>query len=270
MLLMIDRIQKALQRDIATLTFNDNSYVDEAFMARCVSNNFAGWYDQDFVEHQVAFVLHNCATRPGGRVLDAACGHGKHSEALVGRGLRVLGTDVSGAVISHLSERNIDGAEFRCLKFREMDFANEFNLAIALGNSLSLLPRQELPEAVRKLAAAVAVDGRLFIEMDNRPYFISHEAGRKTWTYRADRWIMLSSHYYDSRDNLEKTIDTTVDLMDGSVDQFLLTKCLYDPQELMQCLQEADLQIESTFGDWSGSEITPDSPSILIVSRRAF
>ena len=260
----------ALQRDITALTFDDNSYLDEAFISKCVAEGFAGWYDQAFVEQQVDFVLRRCSIPRGARVLDAACGHGKHSEALARRGYRVLGTDVSSTLIAHLSQKGIAGADFQCMRFAQMSLPDEFGLAIVLGNSLGLIPRSEFQTAVCRLAASLTARGYLFTEMDNRPYFISHEAGRKTWSCHAGDRLVFSNHYYDPDARLEKTMDISIDLNDGSIQQFLLTKSLYDYEELLGCFRIANLEIESVFGDWNGKGYKEQSPSILVVSRRAF
>ena len=49
--------------------------------------------------------------RPGGRVLDVACGHGRHVRYLSSLGLAVVGVDRDGAALAAL--QGIDGVEIR-------------------------------------------------------------------------------------------------------------------------------------------------------------
>ncbi|MFC1820229.1 hypothetical protein ACFLZG_03975 [Thermodesulfobacteriota bacterium] len=85
-----------------------------------------------------------------------------------------------------------------------------------------------------------------------------------------NRWIILSEHYYDEKDKLEKTLDIGIDLQRKEIYQFRLTKCLYDHKELSGLLKQTSLKELGSFGDWDGSPVSENSPSLLIIARREF
>jgi ubiquinone/menaquinone biosynthesis C-methylase UbiE len=262
-------VRSALRRDIKKLSFGDNSYNQEAFFAASIADGFAGWYEEGHAERQVDFILRECGVRPGSEVLDAACGHGRHAELLTEHGHRVTGIDTSEALITHLREKTGDRIRFQKMSFSQMTFRDAFDQAIVLGNSLGLIPRAELGSVLGRLRLALRPGGALFIEMDNRPWFVSHEAGHRSWSFHRGCLLMLSQHHYEEAERLEKTIDTSIDLDSNEVTQFCLTKTLYDCGELMELLRHAQLRVEHAFGDWDGHAAAEDSQTLLMAARRS-
>ena len=48
---------------------------------------------------EVDFILDLCDLKPGARILDLACGFGRHALELAGRGYAVVGVDITPAYI---------------------------------------------------------------------------------------------------------------------------------------------------------------------------
>jgi SAM-dependent methyltransferase len=95
--------------------------------------------------------------RPGGRVLDLACGHGRHARFLAGRGLRVLGVDRDPDALATLV--GLPGVETRRADLEQGDWplGGERFDAIVVTNYLH---RPQFPH----LVAALAADGVLIYE----------------------------------------------------------------------------------------------------------
>ena len=244
-------------------------YYSESFFAQSIEDDFAGWYNEDAVKRQIDFILQHCQVKPNSKVLDVACGHGRHAALLGKRGYQVLGTDISDRLIAYLTETYSDEKiSFEKRTFMEIDYSGVFDLAIVLGNSLGLIPRDEFVIVMNKLRKSLKKGGCLFVELDNRIHFIKDvEAGKKFWNYHADRWLVLSEVYYDSENKLEKTVDISVDLEDMRVSQYPSTKSLYDHDELCDLLAGTNFIVRQSFGDWEGNEISEASPSLLIAAQ---
>jgi SAM-dependent methyltransferase len=102
---------------------------------------------------------------PGARVLDAGCGTGlPTARRLAEAGARVTGIDIS-AVMLELARANVPEADFRLL-----DIANvgpelgEFDGVVAFF-SLLMLPRAEIPDALRRLHRVLRPGGWLALAM---------------------------------------------------------------------------------------------------------
>ncbi|QQC93946.1 class I SAM-dependent methyltransferase [Streptomyces alfalfae] len=95
------------------------------------------------------------ALPPGSRVLDAGCGTGlPTARQLTEAGLTVLGTDISAGMLE-LAGKNVPAAEFRQIDIADLraDGPNGIGRfdGIACFFSLLMLPRPEIPEALRRL-----------------------------------------------------------------------------------------------------------------------
>lgn len=265
---LMKALQQALHVNIQDISFKDNMYTDERFFTDSIHEGFAGWYEEEALVSQVDFVVNSCAIPVPGNVLDLACGHGRHAVLLAQHGYDVVGADISPVLIEYLNTTyGGSNLQFERRTFLDMPTSVGFDLILILGNSLSLLPKQDLPLALRMVRKSLVPGGRVFVQLDNRLHFVRDEAGTRHWAYHADRWLDFSEHYYAPEEELEKTIDTSLDLRSGTVSQFLLTKSLYDYQEIAGRLADAGLRLLQGFGDWDGGPVTEDSPCLLLVAQ---
>lgn len=92
---------------------------------------------------EMPFLLSTLGDPTGKRVLDIACGTGRHSIELAARGAVVTGIDVSTSMLERARELAAKKS-VKC-QFMEMDMSNlgdtemgEFDLVLCLGNSLAL------------------------------------------------------------------------------------------------------------------------------------
>lgn len=267
---LIEILKQALSCDITRIGFDDNVYHDEHFVDLSISNRFAGWFSEPDVVKQVDFIFKHCNIPEHATILDVACGHGRHTCLMGQQGHDVLGIDISEKLILHLQDSYGDGAKFEKKSFQDIDYSCIFDLAIVLGNSLSLLPRNQIAGAVQNLRSSLKTGGNLLVEFDNREYFVRNEAGMRRWNYHAERWLTLSEHYYDDIEKLEKTQDVGIDLQTMRIDHFPLVKSLYDHNELSALFKEADLREVKAFGNWDGSPVSEASPSIILIIEREF
>lgn len=267
---LIEVLKKALSTKIEELSFDNNSYLNDGFIERSINTNFAGWFSETDISIHTEFILHKCQIPAKSKILDAACGHGRHTNLLSQCGHDVVGTDISSRLISYLRNKYGPEAKFEKKRFRDIDYSATFDLAIVLGNSLSLVPRYEITDALSRLCNSLKIGGKLFIELDNRSWFLRNEAGKHFWNYYKNRWLTLSEHYYDGKDKLEKTLDIGIDILTEEIDLFCLTKCLFNHEEFSGFLKKTGLKEFRSYGDWNGSPVRDDSPSLLIIAQREF
>ena len=104
-------------------------------------------------------------------VVDVACGTGRHAAMFHGWGLRVEGADLSPAMIdrARTSFGQPDGLRWAVRAFDEPRApAEPFDVAVCVGNSLSLAPDMAtVHRAIRQMLAAVRGDGAVVIQVLN-------------------------------------------------------------------------------------------------------
>jgi 2-polyprenyl-3-methyl-5-hydroxy-6-metoxy-1,4-benzoquinol methylase len=90
---------------------------------------------------EVDFVVDALGLAPASRVLDVACGHGRHSLELARRGYAVVGVDLSEPSLSiarqDAASRGLD-VRFVRSDMRDMTFLEEFDAAINMFTHLAI------------------------------------------------------------------------------------------------------------------------------------
>ena len=96
--------------------------------------------NQSWVEdtqRQVDFLLEKLQLQRGAKILDLACGFGRHSLALARRGFSVTGVDITPDYVRYAREQaeseGLD-ARFLCADIREVQFEGEFDAVLNMAD----------------------------------------------------------------------------------------------------------------------------------------
>lgn len=207
---IFDTLSSYLKKNPFEFDFKDNVYNDESIFLDSIKSDFAGWYDPKDIKNQIDYILKCCRPNKRDPILDVACGHGKHSIELAKRGYNVIGIDISNVLIDHLNKVRNYGALFQKKRMTEISESGEYGLIIILGNSLELMPENECKQSLFQIYKAIKEDGYIFLQIDNKKFFIKEEANIKNWNCFENRWLNISEHYFDSKRNLEITRDNRI------------------------------------------------------------
>lgn len=158
--------------------------------------------DQSWVEdtaRQVDFLAETLHLRGGEKILDLACGFGRHSLELARRGFDVTGVDITPAYIAYAAEqaeRERLNARFLCCDIREVQFTEEFDAVISMADgAIGYLENDaENLKIFQVIARALKKGGRHFMDIMNAGYADTHfpcrmwEAGKKCLTLSSFEW----------------------------------------------------------------------------------
>lgn len=133
-------------------------------------DRFVNWEGR--LAHELPFFDRLLGERGLQRVLDAACGTGQHAIALARRGYRMVGADLSAAMVERAQENAAAAgveARFVVAGFGQLAALGEtFDAALCLGNSLPhLLTAEAISAALADFAAALRSGGLLVIQNRN-------------------------------------------------------------------------------------------------------
>jgi SAM-dependent methyltransferase len=104
---------------------------------------------------------------PGEAVLDAPCGHGRISERLAARGLRVAGVDASELFLDVARAGGSD-VDYRRGDLRELPVDGPFDAAISWFTSFGYFDDDGNRKVLDEYRRVLGPQGRLLIEMHNR------------------------------------------------------------------------------------------------------
>lgn len=206
------------------------------------------------------------------RVLDLACGWGRHL-----RLLRQGGHDITGIDLSLPLLRRADGEDgLVCGNMLHLPFASSsFDVVLNLATSLGLFLDDDM--ALAALAEARRVlrpGGLLLIEGMHRDDVVARFAERDEWTLGDGTRIRARRRFDPLRGISHEVLRWRRDGGgDGEMDGHGAgSKChslrLRTGTEIAALLEGAGFVVEGAWGDWDGSAFRADSPRLLVRAAR--
>lgn len=142
---------------------------------------------------EAAFAWKALKLRRGARVLDVACGTGRHAVLLARRGASVLGVDASPEYLraARSAARDLPTARFVRGDMRRIPLVGEFDAAINLWTSFGYFARPEDDLRVLRGVARALKPGGLFL-IDVIDYgWLKRRGQPRRWDRRADGAYLL-------------------------------------------------------------------------------
>lgn len=157
-------------------------------------------YEQTTTRQEADSVEKILHLRTGSRILDLACGAGRHSIELASRGYEVVGYDLSESLLrtarsaarrSHVKPAFVRG------DMRELRWKGEFDAAINMFTSFGYFDREEEDRKVLAgVARALRPRGKFLMERFNRDA-LAYELPAQAWRVREDGSIILQEDSFD-------------------------------------------------------------------------
>ena len=148
---------------------------------------------------EVDFVLRSLRPPEGARILDLPCGYGRHAALLARRGFRVVGVDLSIAMLAEARRRSTEGPRLRFRRddMRRITYRAEFDAVINLYTSFGYFTPAQNVAALRRMARALRPGGRLLVDHRDPVY----DAGlpRRLWYRTGKTRFVLEDRRFDRR-----------------------------------------------------------------------
>lgn len=202
----------------------------------------------------------------GTRLLDIACGIGRHSRALAAHGFAVCGIDYTSAYLQKARETPTD-AHFLRGDMRRLPFRNAaFDAAINLFTSFGYFEDdRDNHAALHEMARVLRPGGRLLLDIQNRDGIAQ--------TFQAQGWseipggYLLEDRHWDCRNGRTETTWTFVRQGKNLV-SYRVSVRVYTCTEIERMLDTAGLDVIEIAGSWEGDPLTMDSRRQIVTARK--
>lgn len=237
---------------------------------------FLEWFGEDYLAlyphrdeeeagRSVELFLDHFAPGPNARVLDLACGAGRHLVRLDGAGLRGTGLDLSMPLLttaqSARGDLRLTRGDMRYLPYG----TGVFDLVTNFFTSFGYFDEESDDRRVLAEIARVLRPGGGFL-MD----FLNAELVKRTLRPEDERTVG-DRHVYQRRRLIgqDRIVEKEIEIVDGNgVSRTYFERVrLYGVEELQAVLEASGLTPERRAGDYDGSPFTADSPRCIILGR---
>lgn len=240
---------------------------------------FSAWFDSPYyhrlyrdrssneAEKFLDTLLKRLPLQPGAKVLDLACGRGRHALALRARGFNVTGVDLSPNNIAHAQGFADAQLQFRVHDMRvPLGEPNRFDCVLNLFTSFGYFASHAANLLVLQVAAeALRPGGTLVLDYFNT-----------SWLERAlvpdESKTLEGTTFHLTRRLHEGSFEKRIEFIDdeGQPQCFTERVMALRPEHFEQAFAGAGLQVQAAFGDYDLNPFNPHtSPRLLYVVRKS-
>jgi SAM-dependent methyltransferase len=239
-----------------------------------VTEWFEQWFGEEYLRlyphrdeqdaERAVTLVDRVAKLDGARVLDLACGPGRHAVRMGERGARVLGIDLSMPLLHRARHGNPPFTSLVRGDMRYLPFGSgAFDLVVNLFTSFGYFAedRQHV-QVMQEVADALVPGGMLFMDYLNavsvRANLVPHE--ERTF---GTRRVAIERRLSDD----ERFVIKEMHLIDDGR-SFVERVRLFSADDLGEIMQTAGLQVAQRFGNYAGDDLGSDTPRAILVARR--
>ncbi|SEW13731.1 Methyltransferase domain-containing protein [[Clostridium] fimetarium] len=225
-------------------------------------------------ENQVDFIVKTLELTGNERILDLACGFGRHALSLARRGFQITGVDITKEFIQDaIQNAESEGlkAQFINSDIRDLHFANEYDVVLNLADGAIgyLESDEENLKIFDVISNALKPGGKHFMDICNAQHAEQYfpvqywDAGEST--------LSVSRFEWDDKKRIMLYGDATIvygeaakkpDIAYGAPQR------LYSIDEINEIWKQRGMQVMQTFSDYYGKEASYKNLQLMVSSRK--
>lgn len=196
----------------------------------------------------------------GGRVLDLACGAGRHSIYLNQLGFDVIGIDLSEESIKIAKRNRNETLDFFVHDMRDLYWDNHFNCILNLFTSFGYFKDDEdHQKTISSVASSLKYGGKFVLDFLNSKKEIEN-------LVLEERKVVDGINFHIIRRYDEGRIFKRVEITDGEAQHVFEEKVrAFTKDELVDMIMEADLRVEHIYGSYQLDEFDIEQSQRLII-----
>lgn len=247
------------------------SWVEEFFDGDTYEKDYAGILaDAEGTAREADFIADRLELKETDRVLDLACGHGRHAVLIAGRVASVVGLDRTERFLESArdaaAERDVPNCEFVLGDMRELDYTAEFEAAYNYFTAWGYYSDEENFDVLVRVCRALKPGGRFLLELTSRDALMRRFKPRD-WREMIDGTVITEDRRFDYASGrlLNKR---TYRFPSGEVKEVEVALALPAADELARIFRRAGFAEARAVAAPTGEELTIDSFRVAVIGRK--
>lgn len=232
---------------------------------------FEEWFGEEYLrlyphrddheaERAVSLITRSVSLQPGWRVLDVACGAGRHARAFEAAGARCTGLDLSATLLQvarGLTRAPLVRADMRQLPIRP----GSMDLTVNLFTSFGYFEQDaEHTAALGEMILTVRPGGWFVIDFLN-PEAVRRQLVPEETVALPGSTVQISRSVSRDGRYVCKTIRTP------SGKRFRERVRLFDPEDMSRMLQQSGVTVRHRFGDYDAAPLTLHASRTILIGQ---
>lgn len=201
------------------------------------------------------------------KILDLACGFGRHTNELAALGHQVTGVDRSPGFL------NIARKSAEILKvsvtyilgdMRQILFHENFDRALLLFTSFGYFKDDENLLVLKNVRRALKPGGLMVFDSHNRDSFLKHLT--PFWVTEKGQDLMIDRNSFDPES--KRWYNQRIVYRDGIRKDKPFFVRIYNPHEIIDLFQQAGLEVDRMFGGFDSQPLTSESRRMVVIAKK--
>jgi len=205
---------------------------------------------------EVEFLYKVLELPQGSKILDVACGTGRHSKMLAEAGYEVTGVDISQDCIDLAKKNNsVVGVSFKLGNMENLStFINRFDCVVNLFSSFGYFSTDAENEAVLiEMINTLKPGGRLILNTINRDWLLS--IYKPAFWFKTGSVLNVNAGNYDPETHYNESYMTLKNEETGETTLSYHRIRLYSAEEMKQLFEKYGLQDIKIYGGFTGEAL---------------
>jgi len=201
------------------------------------------------------------------KILDLACGFGRHTNRLAALGHQMTGVDLSDGFLEIARKDALQrGVKVNYLQgdMRDITFDNEFDCVLLLFTAFGYFSDEENLRVLINARNALKPGGCVIFDTPNRDTHL--KTIQPFYVHEKDGDMMIDRMSFDSLQG--RSINRRIVVRNGARKEKPFSIRFYNPTELVMVVKQAGLVLEHIYGGWDASDLTSESRRLIVVARK--
>ncbi len=222
---------------------------------------------EERTEKEVQFFIRELGLRKSMKILDLACGHGRHTNRLSELGYDVIGVDISpGFLKIAKNEAKNKGLKVCYIQkdMRKIRWKEKFDRVLLIFTAFGYFEDNENLLVLKNIAYALKPGGLFCFDTFNRDVFLKNFLPYIVTTKGND--LMIERNTFDSLTG--RVYDKRIVIKDGKRKDKPFFVRIYNPTEMRDLLARTGLKLYKIFSDFDSKPFTNDSRRMIIIAKK--